>query len=121
VDLSALRCEHLLLLPPFRYPFLAPVVNAIMGEEESASRGNTSSEVENLETMILHTRFGDGISILPRIIAQERAAGCSLLDITDLDVSYQLCLCWKKDNQNPALRLFLDHYQASYPASALSS
>jgi DNA-binding transcriptional LysR family regulator len=72
--------------------------------------GNTTHDVENLETMILHTRFGDGLALLPRVLAQERAGGCAILSINDLDVQYDLCMCWRRDNTSPALQHFLTHY-----------
>jgi DNA-binding transcriptional LysR family regulator len=111
VTLSSIRGENLLLLSGLRYPFMVTIRNAIMyGAGGNIQTGNTSNDVENLETMILHTRFGDGLALLPRVLAQERAGGCAILRINDLDVGYDLCMCWRKDNTNLALQQFLRHY-----------
>jgi DNA-binding transcriptional LysR family regulator len=111
VALSSIREENLLILSGLRYPFMGAIRDAIMcGPKGNIHTGNTTCDVENLETMILHTRFGDGLALLPRVLAQERAGGCAILSISDLDVRYNLCMCWRRDNSNPALQQFLRHY-----------
>jgi DNA-binding transcriptional LysR family regulator len=111
VAMSSVRGENLLLLSGLRYPFLGAIQDTIMhGPNGNIHTGNTTYEVENLETMILHTRFGDGVALLPRVLAQERAGGCAILSINDLDVRYDLCMCWRRDNSNSALQQFLRHY-----------
>jgi DNA-binding transcriptional LysR family regulator len=120
VTLSSIRNERLLLLGGLHYPFIVTIRDAIVhGPTGNVQTGNTTYDVENLETMTLHTRFGDGLALMPRMLAQERAGGCAILSINDLDTRYDLCMCWKRGNQNPALRLFLDHYQASTAEAAL--
>jgi DNA-binding transcriptional LysR family regulator len=111
VTLSSIQGENLLLLNGLRYPFLRGIRDAIVhGPNGNVHTGNTTNDVENLETMILHTRFGDGLALLPRMLAQERAGGCAILGISDLDTHYDLCMCWRRDNNNPALQQFLRHY-----------
>lgn len=108
VSLSSLRDETLLSLSSVRYDFLTNMTERFM------RHGNDANvrwvEEKNVENMILHTRFGDGISLLPRIMAQESAAGCVLLGISDYNSGFDICLCWKKDNSNPALKLFLPYF-----------
>ena len=113
VILSSIRNENIILLASLRYPFIQEVMNKVLhGVSGNVRINNTTTEVENLETMILHVRFGEGVALLPCIIAQERAGGCVLLGINDLDVSFQLCMCWKRSNTDPALSLCLKHYDA---------
>lgn len=105
--LSAIRDQNIILLSNLRYPFMSEIHSQLTAE----LTGNMITEVENLETMVLHVRFGDGIAILPRILAQERAGGCVILSIMDIEKNPTLCMCWKKDNQNPILAHFLNNYE----------
>lgn len=107
VVLSAIRDQNIIMLANLRYPFMSGIHDQLTSNQS----GNTVSEVENVETMILHVRFGDGIAILPRILAQERAGGCVILSIMDIEKKPDLCMCWKKDNQNPILAHFVDNYE----------
>lgn len=105
--LSAIRDQNIILLSNLRYPFMSEIHSQLTAE----LTGNMITEVENLETMVLHVRFGDDIAILPRILAQERAGGCVILSIMDIEKNPTLCMCWKKDNQNPILAHFLNNYE----------
>lgn len=108
VALSTIQNETLLILSPKNFELLMQAVEIIVHKE--MPKNNKVMEEENVENMILHTRFGDGISLLPRIMAQEIAGGCVLLGITDYNTNYDICLCWREDNNNPALRQFLTYF-----------
>ena len=65
---------------------------------------------ERVDDMVLHTRIGNGISIMSRVFAEERIKNCRLLTISDYDLSYDISLCWSEENTNPALGEFLKYY-----------
>lgn len=108
VALSLIRNETILLLSKYRYPFMSEIMDQLMweGSDKNVVK-NIAEEDENIETMIMRIRLGNGIALLPRVIAQERAAGCILLGIIDWDVKYNICMFWRAENQNPVLQQFL--------------
>lgn len=111
VALSSIRNETLLMLPPRRYPLIADLTHKLLYREgDRTFAQNKAAEEDNLETMIMRVRLGDGITLLPRIVAQERAGGCILLGISDCDINYNICMVWRADNQNQALRQFLQSF-----------
>lgn len=113
VVLSSIHNQNIILLSSLRYPFMQDIMDKVMhGISGNVQTNNTTTEVENIETMILHVRFGEGVALLPRILAQERAGGCVILGINDLDVSFNICMCWKRSSIDPALALFLKYYDA---------
>ena len=108
VALSGIKGENVLALQPKKIPMLLETMDLL---------GYTSGRrvefviQDSVDSMILHTRLGDGISILPRIIAQERAGDCRILGISDYATGYDLSLCWREDNNNPVLDEFLAYFR----------
>ena len=100
------------MLANLNYPLVSEITNRIMfGDSGDLSTENKFVELENLETVLMHIRLGEGITLLPRIVAQERAHGCILLGVVDSSVNYDICMCWRKSNQNMALKNFLQFYR----------
>lgn len=115
VQLSELYGENLLLFEDMSYELIDELAARFMHDGEL--RGNHLTKVGSLETMILRSRLGEGVGLLPRILAQERAAGCRLVGISDREFSFSLCLCWRPDNGNPALERFLSYFSAAQTKS----
>lgn len=63
--------------------------------------------VPTLESLMLQIRSGNGISMVPYPIAYEYGSSCAILDIEDLDTSFDVVLIWRSENQNPILPLFI--------------
>lgn len=104
IQLADIREERVLLLKQ----------NNIAGGNEMIARIENAIDpipgkviCEGVDDMVLHTRIGDGISIMSRVFAEERIKNCKLLTISDYDLSYDISLCWSEENTNPALGEFL--------------
>ena len=73
--------------------------------------GRSKSEilsVPTLESLFLQVSSGNGISLVPYPIAYEYGSDCAVLDVDDLDSSFDIVIFWRKDNENPTLPLLVD-------------
>lgn len=107
IQMADIREERVLLLKQ----------NNIAGGNEMIARIENAIDpipgkviCEGVDDMVLHTRIGDGISIMSRVFAEERIKDCKLLTISDYDLSYDISLCWSGENTNPALGEFLKYF-----------
>jgi len=62
--------------------------------------------VPTLESLFLQVRSGNGISLVPYPMAREYGANCAILDVQDVDSGFDIVVFWRKNNENPALKLF---------------
>lgn len=79
--------------------------------EEAILQGRTKSEilsVPTLESLFLQVRSGNGISLVPHPMAREYGASCAILELEDLNSSFDIVMFWRKDNENPALPRLLE-------------
>lgn len=106
--LSDMQGENILLLKSTRYPMISEVIRLIVVNSEKNSYDNQFHEIGNLDTLLLNVALGNGIAVLPRLIAQERSGGCSLVKINDYQESIDIRMCWSAKNENPALIDFLE-------------
>lgn len=106
--LSDLHDENILLLSTTRYPVISDVIRLIVINSEQNSYNNQFHEIGNLDTLLLNVALGNGIAVLPRLIAQEKSGGCSLIRISDYQERLDIRMCWSAKNDNPALKEFLE-------------
>lgn len=79
--------------------------------EEAILQGRPKGDilsVPTLESLFLQVRSGNGISLVPYPMAREYGANCAVLELEDLDTSFNVVLFWRKDNENPFLPLLLE-------------
>ena len=62
----------------------------------------------SVESLFLKVRSGNGISMVPYPIAQKYGAGCAIIDVEDMESTFDVIVIWRKDNLNPSLPLFVD-------------
>ena len=73
-----------------------------------AQTENDVSVVPSVESLFLKVRSGNGISMVPYPIAQKYGAGCAIIDVEDMESTFDVIVIWRKDNLNPSLPLFVD-------------
>jgi len=79
--------------------------------EEAVLQGRAKGEilsVPTLESLFLQVRSGNGISLVPYPIAREYGTNCAILEVEDLDSSFDVVLFWRKENENPSLPRLLE-------------
>jgi DNA-binding transcriptional LysR family regulator len=87
-----------------------------LDEQSRFAQGDGSgfSVVPSVESLFLKVRSGTGISMVPYPIAQKYGEGCAILDVEDMDSTFDVVLIYRKDNLNPSLPLFVDTIMASF-------
>lgn len=97
VQAEELRDERLVLVAPGQ-----PELGFLADGTENIRFAPTA------ESAFLQVRSGNGISVAPYPLAYEYGSGCALLELGNVDTSFDMVLLWRKDNTNPSLKLFLD-------------
>ena len=64
--------------------------------------------VPTLESLFLQVRSGNGVALVPCPMVRELGRGCASLELADVDTRFELVVFWRKDNLNPARRLFTE-------------
>ncbi len=102
--------EKIFSLENIAYDFINKINLQILGNDLQLS----TQLFESLESMLLHIRMGQGVSLLPRPIAIEHRSGCAVVELKDLDAHFDVVLYWKPDNMNQSLKLFVDYIYERY-------
>ena len=80
----------------------------LCGAEDRPVVGFGTAGGEEYPVWFRAKRSGNGISVAPYPLAYEYGSGCALLELGNVDTSFDMVLLWRKDNTNPSLKLFLD-------------
>ncbi|MGI5936654.1 MAG: LysR family transcriptional regulator [Oscillospiraceae bacterium] len=104
LKLSDLRSTNYISLPFENYNFIKDPEQ----QARFALAVREKSVVPTLESLFLQVRSGNGVSLVPRPVARGLGESCEILDIEDLDTSFDVVLIWRLDNLNPTLPLFVD-------------
>jgi len=84
-----------------------------LGEHSKLSGiGGDYTVVPTIESLFLQVRAGKGLSMVPYPIAKEYGEGCSIIDIEDMDTSFDVVMLRRRDNPNPSLPLFIETMMA---------
>lgn len=104
VHMSDISNSNYISLSVANYDFIKKL------DEQSgfAQNENDYFVVPSIESLFLKVRSGTGISMIPTPIAQKYGEGCAILDVEDMDSTFDVVLIWRKDNLNPSLPLFVD-------------
>lgn len=62
---------------------------------------------ENLQSVILRVKAGEGITVIPEHVAMEFGHGCAQIPIADMGREYQLRMAWREENRSVAVRDFI--------------
>lgn len=67
---------------------------------------------ENIHSILLQVKVTPhAMVLLPRSIALEYTAGCSIADVEGMDSEYEIVMAWHKDNKSSVLHQFIDHME----------
>ncbi len=104
IKMSEVSDKNYISLSVANYDFIKKL------DEQSrfAQTENDISVVPSVESLFLKVRSGSGISMVPYPIAQKYGEGCAILDVEDMDSTFDVIMLWRKDNLNPSLPLFVD-------------
>lgn len=104
VRMSEVSDKNYISLSVANYDFIKKL------DEQSrfAQAENNISVVPSVESLFLKVRSGSGISMVPYPIAQKYGEGCAILDVEDMDSTFDVIMLWRRDNLNPSLPLFVE-------------
>ena len=112
VSVSELKDERMILLGNNQFPFIEDLWNVLQ------SAGTVSNMIidrpASLNSILLNIQAGNYISFFPAPMTRTHLDGCVSLTMEDVDSSFQTILIWKKDNDNPALKLLLDDMKSNF-------
>lgn len=63
--------------------------------------------VKNFATQLLLTSANKGVTLLPHSAEQALVTNLVFIPLESIDEQIEVCLAWKKDNENPALPFFI--------------
>jgi DNA-binding transcriptional LysR family regulator len=69
---------------------------------------------DSIESVLLNVKASHGAAIIPLPVARENISGCKIAKIRNLDSYFEVVLIWKRNNENPALSLFNDHFKQHF-------
>ncbi|HHU23072.1 MAG TPA: LysR family transcriptional regulator [Clostridiales bacterium] len=104
LELSDLQSTNYISLPFENYNFIKDPEQ----QARFAMAVREESVVPTLESLFLQVRSGNGVSLVPQPVARGLGEGCAILEIEDIDTSFDVVLIWRLDNLNPTLPLFVD-------------
>lgn len=103
VKKADLRRASYISLPSSGYSFTEKV------QLENGSRPDSKAAVvPTIESLFLQIRSGNGVSLVPYPIAYEYGANCAILEVEDMDTSFDVVMIWRRDNINPSLPPLID-------------
>ena len=93
---------------------LCSEVFSILKPELDATVNDRNYHIQlSLESAILQMNAGKGLIVLPRPLALEHAHRANLLEISDLQMRFQILLVWHKTVHNPAVPMFLQCFRSA--------
>lgn len=66
------------------------------------------SAAPTIESLFLQVRAGNKVSAVPCPLAYEYGSDCAIMDIEDVEASFDMVMFWRSDNLNPTLPLFTE-------------
>lgn len=102
VEISELRADHYVSVGKQRSAFVQKLEDALW-------QGRSKSGilyVPTLESLFLQVQSGNRVSLVPYPMAKEYGANCAIVNVEDLDTDFDIVAFWRKDNDNPSLKLF---------------
>ena len=99
-----------LLLASYMNPATGSLINEMLRRQELPlmrfqpvrDRPQTESE------WLMQVSAGFGVSFMPRIAARQSFWDLSILPLQDIHVNFDLYIAYRRENRNPALKLFMD-------------
>ena len=68
---------------------------------------------DKMESLLIGIAKNDGISISGELIRSQESSFISYRPLVGNNCSRTVCICYRKDNRNPSVQLFIDLYKAS--------
>lgn len=104
IKMSEVSDKNYISLSVANYDFIKKL------DEQSrfAQTDNGFTVVPSVESLFLKVRSGSGISMVPYPIAQKYGEGCAIIDVEDMESTFDVVILWRKDNLNPSLPMFVD-------------
>lgn len=65
----------------------------------------------SLESMTLQIRAGIGVALLPESTARQYSNGCKIIELSDVDTSFEVVMVYKRTNKNPVIPMFIERYR----------
>jgi DNA-binding transcriptional LysR family regulator len=106
VDAEDSRLDDVLVIGRQEFDFVRKIGRS--SAQLSASTNRPYSYL-TLESIILQVMSGKGIALLPEHVIAGPGEGYSVLKLTGVHSGYQIVICRRKDNANPALPIFLEY------------
>ena len=84
-----------------------PFIQRLLSERGGAPQGVRAQPTSH-DAVLSLVAAGAGCAILPQSVVDARPAGVRTIPLPGGPATSEVCLAWRPDNENPALRRFLD-------------
>ena len=112
VSVGELKDERMILLGNNQFPFIENLWNEL--QASGSVHRMIIDRPASLNSILLNIQAGNYISFFPAPMTRTHLDGCVSLAIEDVNSSFQTILIWKKDNENPPLKLLLNDIKACF-------
>lgn len=117
IDFSELRGEHVILIDRHADEVHKQVKSRLFehGVTTSFLTDGVSIELPDIEALLLQVRAGVGVALMPRMIAQAYSIGCVLVELDDFELTYDMMLLWRSDDDSELLQNMLERFKREFP------